>query len=198
MIDRPATPKLDSFVPVEDGKDGPVTVTISRRVKPGCEALYENWIKDISVVARAYPGHMGINVVRPGGTRKDYVTIFRFDNYAHLEAWENSDARSEWVAKIADWVEGEASIQRVTGIEFWFTLPEAPAAKPPSPHKMAFVVSIIVFSLVVLVGTVAGEWLSTLPLVGRAAIIALFQVLVMTYIIMPNVTRILRPWLYGE
>jgi len=198
MTDKPASPKLDSFVPVEDGKDGPVTVTISRRVKPGCEADYEKWIRDISTVARTYSGHLGVNVVRPTGARKDYVIIFRFDSYGHLEAWENSEERARWVEKISDWVEGEATIQRVTGMEFWFTLPEVPAAKPPSQHKMALVVSLIVFCLVLLVGAVAGEWLATLPLVARAAVIALFQVLLMTYIIMPNVTRVLRPWLYGE
>jgi len=198
MTDKPASPKLDSFVPVEEGKDGPVTVTISRRVKPGYETDYEKWIRDISAIAKTYSGHLGVNVVRPAGTRKDYVIIFRFDSYGHLEAWENSEERARWVEKISDWVEGEATIQRVTGMEFWFTLPEVPAAKPPSQHKMALVVSVIVFCLVLLVGMVAGDWLTTLPLVARAAIVALFQVLLMTYIIMPNVTRVLRPWLYGE
>lgn len=62
---KPASPKLDSFTPVEAGKDGPVTVTISRRVKPGFEDRYERWITDISAIARTYPGHMGVNVVRP-------------------------------------------------------------------------------------------------------------------------------------
>jgi len=195
---KPASPKLDSFIPVEAGKDGPVTVTISRRVKPGFEDLYERWITDISAIARTYPGHMGVNVVRPAGDRKDYVIIFRFDSYVHLEAWENSEERARWVEKIADWVEGETTIQRVTGLEFWFTLPEVPVAKPPSPHKMALVVGFIVFCLVLLVSTVAGEWLSTLPLVARAAIVAVFQVTIMTYIIMPRVTRLLRPWLYGD
>ncbi len=198
MTDKPASPKLDSFVPVEEGKDGPVTVTISRRVKPGYETDYEKWIRDISAIAKTYSGHLGVNVVRPAGMRKDYVIIFRFDSYGHLEAWENSEERARWVEKISDWVEGEATIQRVTGMEFWFTLPEVPAAKPPSQHKMALVVSVIVFCLVLLVGMVAGDWLTTLPLVARAAIVALFQVLLMTYIIMPNVTRVLRPWLYGE
>jgi len=36
-----------------------------------------------------------------------------------------------------------------------------------------------------------------LPLVGRVFIAVFLQVILMTYIVMPRVTRLLKGWLYG-
>ena len=38
------------------------------------------------------------------------------------------------------------------------------------------------------------EW----PLLARTSVTVLFQVLLMTYVVMPRVMRILKPWLYGK
>ena len=182
-----------------DDQEGPVTVTVSRRVKPGREAGYEAWLKHISGVAGRFPGHMGVNVIRPDGVRhKDYVTIVRFDSYRHLRHWEESPERAELMVQLEGLVDGDARVQRVTGLEFWFTLPEAPAASPPSPHKMALVLVVVVFGLVVSIHLAFGAWLAQLPTLVRIAIVVVAQVLLMTYLIMPQVTRLLRPWLFAD
>ncbi|MCW8836763.1 MAG: antibiotic biosynthesis monooxygenase [Rhodospirillales bacterium] len=178
---------------------GPVTVAISRRVKPGREADYEQWIAGIVEAAAGYPGNMGVNVLRPRGrAQKDYVIIFRFDSEDHLKGWEKSAERASWLEKIEGIVIGEDKVERVTGLEFWFTLPEVPAGAPPSQHKMALVLVVVVFFLVLALNLAAGPWLNTLPFLAHIFVVVLFQVLLMTYVIMPRVTRILRPWLFGE
>ena len=182
-----------------DDQEGPVTVTVSRRVKPGREAGYEAWLKHISGVAGRFPGHMGVNVIRPDGVRhKDYVTIVRFDSYRHLRHWEESPERAELIGQLEGLVAGEARVQRVTGLEFWFTLPEAPAASPPSPHKMALVLVVVVFGVVVSIQLAFGAWLAQLPMLVRIGVVVVAQVLLMTYIIMPQVTRLLRSWLFAD
>jgi antibiotic biosynthesis monooxygenase (ABM) superfamily enzyme len=38
--------------------------------------------------ARAFPGHLGVEVFRPaGGQGGEYRTVYRFDSPAHLRAW---------------------------------------------------------------------------------------------------------------
>ena len=181
-----------------DDQEGPVTVTISRRVKPGREAEYEAWLHEATAVASTFPGHMGVNFIRPDGTQqKDYVTIFRFDTYRHLRDWEESPERAESLEGLKGLVEGEAQVQRVTGLEFWFTLPEVPSGAPPSPHKMALVLIVVVFSSVVSINLIFGAWLAQLPMLARIGVVVVGQVLLMTYLIMPLVIRLLRPWLFG-
>lgn len=182
-----------------DGEEGPVTVSIARRVKPGHERDYEAWISGISRTASAFPGHLSVNVLRPSeATGGDYVIIYRFDSYAHCRAWEDSPERAEWVARLADLVEGEAAVKRVTGVEFWFDLPEVPAAAHPSPHKMALTLIVVVYCIVLPLNIVFATPLGMLPFWARTLVVVVTQVLLMTYIVMPRVTRLLKPWLFGK
>src|SRR4029453_5847088 len=52
------------------GLGGPVAITVPRRVKPGHEGAYEQFLAGISGAARAFPGYLGVEVFRPppGGT----------------------------------------------------------------------------------------------------------------------------------
>ena len=131
----------------ESETDGPVTISIARRIVAGRESDYEQWIKGITAEALNFPGHMGVNVLRPTSPSREYVTIFRFDNYQHMKAWENSPIRSQWLNQLEDITEGTERVQKGTGLEFWFSLPELPTTRP-SPHKMVLVLVVIVSGLV--------------------------------------------------
>ncbi len=176
-------------------QSGPVTISVARQVVPGRERDYEDWVKGITAEAVKYPGHMGINVIRPTPGCQEYITIFRYDNYEHSKAWEESDVRAEWLEKLDGIVEGESEYRKGTGLEFWFSLPELPMAHP-SPHKMALVLLIVVFVLVsairYLISTFAPGW----PPVLQLFVTVFCQVMLMTYVVMPRVTRALRSWLY--
>jgi antibiotic biosynthesis monooxygenase (ABM) superfamily enzyme len=56
------------------------------------------------------------------------VTIFRFDSYASLKSWQESEAHREWQERLpVDALEGGAQTSRMTGLETWFTAPGAAA-----------------------------------------------------------------------
>ncbi len=181
----------------EPGQEGPVTVSISRKVKPGREADYEAWISGVIDAASEYPGHQGSNVLRPtAATGNHYVLIYRFDNYEHCQNWENSELRKSWLDKLDPLIEGEAEVQRGTGLEFWFELPELPVNKHPSPHKMALVLISVVYVLVIMLNMLLAPVLVDANLWLRSAVIVILQVLLMTYLVMPRVTRLLHSWLF--
>lgn len=182
-----------------DDQEGPVTVSVSRRVIPGKETIYEAWLRQISTVAAGFPGHMGVNFIRPDGIRqKDYVSIFRFDTYRNLANWENAPQRFEMMKQLDGVVAGDAHVQTATGLEFWFSLPEVPVAKAPSPHKMALVLIVVVYILVLVINLLFGSLLLELPLVARVGLVVSGQVLLMTYLVMPVVTRLLQTWLFSK
>ena len=79
---------------------GPLTVVVTWRVRKGRETEFEAWRHDISAAALKFPGHMGVNVILPSGSMREYVVVFRFDTYEHLRAWQESDIRQElWLYK---------------------------------------------------------------------------------------------------
>lgn len=187
-----------SELSVEPGQEGPVTVSISRRVLPGRAAEYEAWVTRVVAAAAAFPGHMGANILRPSGkTGGRYVLIYRFDSYAHAQAWEDSPRRAALVAELDGLVEGETEMRRVTGLEAWFDLPEVPAQKHAPQGKMALVLIVVVFALVYPLQLIVLPLVPGWPHWTKTLLIAVIQVLLMTYLVMPRVTRALRAWLFA-
>lgn len=180
----------------EAGDEGPVTVSLARRVQPGREADYEAWISGVIAEADGFPGHQGVNVLRPRAPGGEYVIIYRFDTYAHCKAWEESPERAGWLERLEGMVVGEPEVKRVTGLETWFDLPEVPAAKKPPPHKMALVLIVVVFVLVWALNILLAPIMDGWPLPARVLTVAVIQVLLMTYVVMPPVTRVLKGWLF--
>lgn len=181
----------------EQGDEGPVTVSISRKVKTGCEAEYEQCLSELIEAASGFHGHQGVTVLRPNSaTNHEYVIIYRFDTYSNCQQWEQSELRQQLVRPLSSLVEGEASTSKATGLEFWFSLPELPTHKPPKPYKMALVLIVVVYALIMGVNTLLEPVIGTLPTAVKVFIVVVIQVLLMTYIIMPRVTKAQKTWLF--
>ena len=84
------TPHAPETPPATD-TPGPVTTMVSRRVKPGHEAAYEEFLDGIIAAARSFPGHLGAEVFRPSGKGGEYRVVCRFDSAANLRRWLDSD-----------------------------------------------------------------------------------------------------------
>jgi antibiotic biosynthesis monooxygenase (ABM) superfamily enzyme len=176
---------------------GPVTTTVTRRIKPGHETAYEAFLAGISGAARAFPGYLGVEVFRPApGANGEYRTVYRFDSPAHLRTWLDSPEHAAWLQQAEPHVAGPIQTQVLTGLEGWFTLPTQPGAPPPPPYKVALVTWVTIFPLITLVVVASAPLLGSLPLVVRLAGTTGVTVPLIAWVVMPRVTRLLHRWLY--
>jgi len=174
-----------------------VTATVTRRVKPGHEAAYEQVLAGIGGAAAAFPGYLGEEVFRPaGGAGGEYQIVYRFDSGAHLRAWLESPERAAWLARAGPHTAGPLRAQYLTGLESWFTLPAQPGAPPPPPYKMAVLTWAAIFPLITLVVAAAAPLIGPWPLLPRLAVTTAVTVPAMTWLVMPRLTRLSRRWLY--
>jgi uncharacterized protein len=181
------------------GTDGPVTTTVTRRVKPGHEPFYDQFLQGVIAAASRFPGHLGVEVFRPeSATAGEYRVVYRFDTGEHLRAWLDSHERRAWLERAEPHVVGPMQTRVVTGLETWFTLPGQPAAPPPPPYKMALLTWLTIFPLITLVVVALEPLLEELALVPRLAVTTAVTVPIMTWLVMPRVTRLLRRWLYPD
>jgi hypothetical protein len=88
------------------------------------------------------------------------------------------------------WIHGK--IQRVTGMETWFSLPNLKTIGPPPRWKMAIVSFIGAYSISLLAQYILRLYL---PLLTNI-IMTIILVLGLTYFAMPVLSRLLRRWLY--
>jgi uncharacterized protein len=180
-----------------DASDGPVTTTVTRRVKPGHEVFYEQFLEGIIAAATRFPGHLSVEVFRPASASEgEYRIVYRFDTGEHLRAWLDSDEHAAWLEQAEPHVIGPMRTQFLTGLESWFTLPGRLGSPPPPPYKMALVTWVTIFPLITLVVLVLDPLLVRLDLVPRLAVTTAVTVPIMTWLVMPRVTRLLRGWLY--
>ncbi|MEA5503615.1 antibiotic biosynthesis monooxygenase [Halotia wernerae UHCC 0503] len=175
-----------------------VTVVISQIVKPGCEIAYEAWLKEITSVSRTYLGHLGTNVIRPQtGVRSEYVIIFRFDGYENLKAWMTSRDREHWLTQAQTLVESDPHVQQISGLEAWFSLPGQPLKTPPR-YKTALLTWAAVYVLINVLNMLITPLLRGLPPLIASLIVTIIMVVLLTYVIMPRVSRWFSKWLYAK
>jgi antibiotic biosynthesis monooxygenase (ABM) superfamily enzyme len=192
---------MDEFIDDRNptpGDDPPVTAVASRQVKQGREREFEEWVSGILAAANEFPGYLGSEVLRPSDDPEDneYRIVFRFDHASNLHAWEDSEERHHWLRKSRSLLYEEEKVHVLTGLETWFTLPSKPGEPAPPRHKMAIVTWLAVFPVVAIIFTLFGQWLNLLPTLVRTLVFTVVMVTLMTYVIMPRMTRVFSFWLY--
>ena len=176
--------------------DDPVTVLYSRRVKPGREADFEAWARGIVAAARQFPGHLGASVLDAPGSR-EYHILFTFADRRSLRAWLDSAERRRWLGRVGELLEADRGLQQLTGLETWFKLPgsNVPTMTPPPRWKMWLLSLVAVYPLVLAFQVLVVPRMARLPLPLRALVFPLVLLTLMTFVVMPMVTRALRRWL---
>jgi antibiotic biosynthesis monooxygenase (ABM) superfamily enzyme len=174
-----------------------VTVLISRNVKNGCEADFERVTKTMIKVASDFEGYLGAQLVHPGEDPEAqdtmYHVVLAFDSQANLDAWHASPERSLGLAAAAPFIQGAPTVRPVSGLGLWFR-----TGLGPPRWKVAVVTWLGIFPTVYLLFLLTGDLLRSWSLLPRTVLLTLVVVVVMTWGVAPQLTKVLRPWLFAS
>jgi hypothetical protein len=108
--------------------------------------------------------------------------------------------RARHLREVASLVESDAVWEELTGLEFWFSAPPGTVVPQPSRARMALVMIAVVFTLVLVIGTAVNTAFALLPFVTpyplRLLVTITIEVVLMTWWVMPWITRRLAGWIY--
>lgn len=180
-----------------DSEGGPVTVTVARRVTPGREREFEGWYDGIIGAASRQSGFLGAGILHPHTAGHDWHVVYRFADATSLRDWEASAERARWLERADDLIEEETGVQRVSGLETWFAMPGRTAPAPPR-WKMFLVTLAAIVPLVLLMNVAVLPAISGWPLVARTLVFSATLTGLMTWVVMPRMTRLFRRFLYGR
>jgi antibiotic biosynthesis monooxygenase (ABM) superfamily enzyme len=176
---------------------GPATVVVSRRVRPGCEEAFQAWAEGFEREMARFPGHVNCQFVPPVGVAQpEWVFVFTFDSPWSLQAWVSSPIRAHWLAQVESLVEGQGQAQVISGLEALFGILPPTVAPPPPVWKVAVSVLVGLYPMSLLNAAFLVPLVQHLPLPVRVLLSVVALVILMTWVVMPLVTRALRPWLY--
>jgi antibiotic biosynthesis monooxygenase (ABM) superfamily enzyme len=180
------------------GAGGGVTVVIRRRVRPGHEAAYETALANLQADGARFEGYLGATTQRPAAPAAEpvYTSVIRFASVEQLRDFERSARRAAFIAEVAPHVQADAAWQEVSGLEFWFSPPPGTVVPQPVRWRMALVMVVVVYGLVLTIGSAVAWALQSWPGWLRLLITIGIEVAFMTWWLMPRLTRWLAPWIF--
>jgi len=174
--------------------DASCSAVFTFRARPGQEDAVLQWTRRIVSAARRYEGNLAATVVGPDETGW-YQVVHHFRHEAALQSWLQSTERADLHRAAEALLEAPPAVQR-TGLETWFGPPSGgPSMVPPPRWKMWLISLLAIYPLVLAFLVWVSPHITRWPLALRAATLPLVVLTLMTFVIMPNVTRALRPWL---
>ena len=93
-------------------------------------------------------------------------------------------------------VDADAVWNTHTGLELWFAPPPGTVVPQPVRWRMALLLGLVVYVLVLVFGAIAGAVLGDLAFPLRLAIVIAIEITLMTYVLLPWLTRRLARWIY--
>lgn len=176
----------------------PLTVQISRTVRPGLEREFEEKVRAFVPRSLEFPGHLGVQVVKPApGAGREYHVILRFSDRELWERFLASEAYTRFRAEIEPLLEKAPEVQEMCGLESWFTPPGEPL-RPLPKWKMALVTLLGVYPVSLVLGLSVAPRLGELPKPLSSLVIAALIVAALTWVVMPLLTRVLHSWLHSQ
>jgi antibiotic biosynthesis monooxygenase (ABM) superfamily enzyme len=177
----------------------PITLVISEVVEPNLIEEYEAWTKGINQSAQQFEGFMGVEVIRPRDHQySEYVVIIKFANYDHCKSWLTSSVYQQWMQSSKKFISKRSQQHQPNGLELWFTLPTSKLVNPTEPpyYKQVIIGVITVYPLILFANLLLTPFLQRLPTLLSLLISVIFVSALLTYPVMPYLTKVLSFWLY--
>jgi uncharacterized protein len=166
-----------------------MTVVVTRVVRPGKEREFVAWADEVDRTVRRAPGHVGrIRLHDDEGLNH---VVYQFDSPEHLREWEDSPERHELLARGRPF----SDERRTTagGANAWF---DVPSGNAPPTWKQFLLTWAAAFPTLLVISTLVG--LAKLPQVLALATSSCVLTALLTWVILPRLTRSTRRWLYRD
>jgi uncharacterized protein len=171
-----------------------IHVAITRRVRPGHEAEFQQALREFIKASFAHGGVLGANMVvpLPDSEGREYGILRSFHDERERDDFYRSPLFKEWNERARAFTEGEPVSRPLNGLEAWFRSPGG----PPPRWKMALLTWIAVWPVSMGVAAALSPLRASLPHVILGGLVAAGIVLVLTWAVMPLLVKAAHAWLH--
>lgn len=178
-----------------DAANLPLTVVVTRLVRAGREQAFEAAVREWIPTAVAFPGHLGVFMLRPTAGGREYGAVLRFRSHAAWEAFRDSAEYRSFQHSLREHLEADPRVETASGLEAWFAPPGASFVRVPPRWKQAVLtwvgVDLIALLLTYTLSPLTAGWPWVISfLTFNAAVVA-----GLAWVVMPVLTRLGRGWL---
>lgn len=192
------------------GDEGPTERTVelvTSHVRPGRHDAFIAAQGEMNALVARAPGFIGLETFPPSGNSDTWVTSMTFDSAASLDAWMNSPERAAALAKLHDLTQDDVRTVP-TGFGQWYKVNATAMSQTPA-WKQAMTVLAALAPTVAILNMTIGDYLGrgwnidgqpiykglgipfpVIVFIGNA-----IGTILLTWVLMPIVTRAMAWWL---
>lgn len=173
----------------------PIHVAITRRVRAGCEPEFQQALREFLQKAFAQGSTWGANILTPppDSNSREYGILRTFSDERERDAFYASPMFKAWEEKAKTLTEGDPVYRQLHGLEAWFRSPN-----PPPRWKMAVATFLGVLPVAIILNLTLGPMIESWPFIPGNAVFNACVVALLTWVVMPLVTRVLHGWLHAD
>lgn len=172
-----------------------IHVAITRRILPGKEQEFYRAARRFMGESFTHDAVSGAGIVSFPENGSNEVGILRsFATEAEKEAFYSSEMYRKWEDYVATLTEGPPKLRQLSGLEAWFREP----GLPPPRWKMALLTLAAVWPVNMILTHSLGLLIAPLPQPLRILIMSGTLISLLTWGVMPLLTKAFRPWLSPE
>ncbi len=173
--------------------DDPVTAVASFRVRAGHEAQFAQCFEDVLESLQTFDGYLRAQLFPPvDGVQDDTVIVFSFQSREELDVWLKSSVRDDLLAQIDEHLDGEHQVNVVGGFGGWFSMDSVSV----KTWKQAAIVLLGLYPTVLVLNEILGRMIpDSVPYVLDVLIGLVVSVAILSWLIMPKLTRACASWL---
>ena len=173
--------------------DPGVRMVTSYLLKEGGEPTHREVHDDVLTELDSYPGFRSREILEAvPGIQSETVVILTFDDETSLRGWLESDERKRLLSRLDPHIEGTYTTNVLGGFAGWFTFD---GSSEPPRWKQALVVLAALFPIALLITFVRSQLWPGAPMVPAVFIGNVIGISVLTWVVMPPLTRRLAGWL---
>lgn len=170
-----------------------VTAIMTQRVRPDARDDFRRAHAEITLVMRNFEGYLSCELVEPAPpVQEEHAVVFAFASRQNLDRWLGSAERERVLDLIEPLIEGERTLNVVGGFGGWFT---ADPQQEPKRWKQAVAVLIALFPTTLTLSLLQRWFAADVPWVPALLVSNVVGIAILTWALMPLVTRILAGWL---
>jgi uncharacterized protein len=192
LFDGPAT----QHVLIRESDAAMVTVVVSHPVDPADTDAFLAWQGRVTDAERRFAGFRGSELYRPvPGVQDEWTALYRYDSDEHASAWLESPERQRLLREGDRFKEFQ--LHRISSpFGSWFARPDGDEEEAGPPNwKTGLSVLVALYPTVVLLTLALSELWPDGPLWVTLLVGNICSVSLLTWLVMPLVTRVLRFWL---
>ena len=184
--------------------DNPVVLAVTDYVPLAAQVRYEALVDDLHQLFKAEHGFLSVDTVRYNQSHQmEYTVLSRWVDEAAAKKWRDNPRIKTVLRQIEDITGGAADMVVSSGFGLWFDHPQGGTSVRTEPNLPPFwkrvVLSVIgVYPMLILLLELIGPHIGSLPRLLQDFILVVVLSALLTWPVMPWLSRLLKPWLMAK